>query len=163
MDKKSIYIIMGVSGCGKTTVGKLLASELEIPFFDGDDFHPEDNVVKMASGKPLNDEDRKAWLESLNILSMKNRKVGAVIACSALKKIYRDQLKKDMESEVVLVYLSGTFDGILARLRQRVGHFMPTDLLKSQFDTLEPPIDAITVSIANSPENIVSEIIELTK
>lgn len=163
MDKKSIYIIMGVSGCGKTTVGKLLAGELQIPFFDGDDFHPEANVVKMASGKPLNDEDRKAWLESLNILSKKNRKVGAVIACSALKKTYRDQLKKDMESEVVLVYLSGTFDGILARLRQRVGHFMPTDLLKSQFDTLEPPIDAITVSIANSTEKIVSEIIELTK
>jgi gluconokinase len=163
MDKKSIYIIMGVSGCGKTTVGKLLANALQVPFFDGDDFHSKANVAKMEGGTPLNDEDRKGWLQSLNALSVRNIEKGAVIACSALKETHRILLKKDIEAKIIFVHLLGTFDIILARLRERKNHYMPIDLLKSQLDILEPPIDAITVSIANTPEKIVSKIVELTK
>lgn len=159
MGKGLVYIIMGVSGCGKSTIGKLLAKKLEIPFFDGDDFHPETNVTKMANGIPLNDEDRKGWLQSLNDLIIEHKVNGAVIACSALKEKYRKQLKKDIEDKMVFVYLAGSFDEISIRLKERKNHYMPIDLLKSQFDILEPPKEAITVSILLSPEEIVSKII----
>lgn len=150
---------MGVSGCGKSTIGELLASKLKIPFFDGDDFHPETNVTKMAKGIPLNDKDRKDWLQSLNELATKNKDKGAVIACSALKEAYRTQLRKDIGDKMAFVYLSGSFDDILIRLKKRKDHYMPVDLLRSQFDILEVPKDAISVSILLPPEEIVSKII----
>jgi len=163
MDKGLVYIIMGVSGCGKSTIGELLAKKLEIPFFDGDDFHPEANVTKMANGIPLNDEDRKGWLQSLNDLIIEHKVNGVVIACSALKEKYREQLKKDIEDKMVFVYLAGSFDEISIRLKERKNHYMPIDLLKSQFDILEPPKEAISVSILLSPEEIVSKIISGTQ
>ncbi|MGB5665697.1 MAG: gluconokinase [Maribacter sp.] len=159
MNKGLIYIIMGVSGCGKSTIGELLASKLRIPFFDGDDFHPETNITKMAKGIPLNDKDRKDWLQSLNELASEHKDKGAVIACSALKEAYRTQLRKDIGDKMAFVYLSGSFDDILTRLKKRKNHYMPVDLLKSQFDILEVPKDAISVSILLPPEEMVSKII----
>ncbi len=155
-----IFYIMGVSGSGKTTIGKLLSKELAIPFFDGDDYHSATNIEKMASGIPLNDDDRLGWLLALNALAKENKDKGAIIACSALKENYRDLLRKEIEENVIWVYLKGTFEEISERLRDRSGHFMPADLLKSQFDVLEEPKNGISISIKNEPKAIVSEIIE---
>lgn len=160
MNNTPIFYVMGVSGSGKSTVGELLAKSFDIPFFDGDDYHPKANVQKMADGNPLNDDDRKEWLASLNNLAINNKEKGTVIACSALKKAYRVQLRQNIVSQTNFVYLEGTFDEIFERLQQRKNHFMPKKLLKSQFDTLEIPENAITVSIQLSPKNIVEEIIK---
>ena len=107
--KYQIFYVMGVSGCGKSTIGKMLAQELEIPFFDGDDYHPEANIEKMKSGRPLNDEDRKGWLLRLNTLAQSQKEKGAVIACSALKEAYRVLLNKGLKNEVCWVYLEGSY------------------------------------------------------
>lgn len=159
MTKKTIYYIMGVSGCGKSTIGKLLAAELRIPFFDGDDYHPEANVLKMASGYPLNDDDRRGWLESLNQLAQKHKEKGTVIACSALKKSYRSVLQKDLIDSTQFVFLEGSFQEISDRLKSREGHFMPRALLQSQFDALEVPKNALTISIQLPKAKIVAEVI----
>lgn len=161
--KALIYIVMGVSGSGKSTVGKLLADELKIPFFDGDDFHPETNVKKMALGNPLNDDDRADWLKQLNALALANQTFGAVIACSALKVSYRLILKQNLIDQMEFVYLNGTFDEISERLRGRKNHFMPRGLLKSQFDTLEVPTNAISVSISKTPSEILTSILQTQK
>lgn len=163
MDESLIYIVMGVSGCGKSTIGKLLATKLKIPFFDGDDFHPEANVQKMAGGLPLNDKDRKVWLQKLNKIAIEHKPNGTVIACSALKENYRSQLKPNLEKQMVFVYLKGTFEEIHTRLKERQDHYMPIELLKSQFETLEAPVDAIQVSIYHTPDEIVSEILDKTQ
>jgi len=158
-----VYVVMGVSGCGKTTVGKLLAKEKEIPFFDADNFHPEDNIQKMQAGLPLNDDDREPWL---NILSEKirewNDESGAVLACSALKKSYRNTLKSET-SDVTFIWLDGSYDLIKSRMQNRVGHYMPPGLLQSQFDALEPPSHAVKISIDQSPDSILSDIIQNLK
>jgi len=151
---------MGVSGTGKTTIGKLLSKEMDIPFFDGDDFHPASNIAKMAAGQPLNDEDRHDWLLALNQLLMNNRNTGAIVACSALKKSYRTILRNSLGKNLHFIYLKGSFDEVKSRLEQRKGHFMPLELLRSQFDTLEEPKNAISLSIMETPEKMVNEIIE---
>ena len=156
-----IYFIMGVSGCGKSTIGNLLSDELKIPFYDGDDYHSETNVKKMASGQPLTDDDRMDWLLSLNKLALNRREKGAIIGCSALKESYRKILKNNLEKDVSWIYLSGSFDEVMSRLNQRKGHFMPAALLKSQFETLEVPENAIQVSINQSARQIVKRILEL--
>lgn len=156
-----IYFIMGVSGCGKSTIGNLLSDELKIPFYDGDDYHSETNVKKMASGQPLTDDDRMDWLLSLNKLALNRREKGAIIGCSALKESYRKILKNNLEKDVSWIYLSGSFDEVMSRLNQRKGHFMPAALLKSQFETLEIPENAIQVSINQSARQIVKRILEL--
>jgi len=163
MSKAPILYIMGVSGCGKSTIGKLVAKKFDIPFFDGDDYHPEANVKKMAAGNPLNDRDRQSWLERLNELSIENKNKGVVIACSALKETYRGILKRQLENQTEFVYLKGTFEEISERLQQRQNHFMPAGLLQSQFDTLEVPVNAIVVSITKNPEAIAAEIKEKYK
>jgi gluconokinase len=160
---KSIFYIMGVSGTGKTTIGNLLSQALDIPFFDGDDFHPQANIDKMASGQALNDNDRYDWLATLNQLAKNNKTKGAIIACSALKEKYRVQLSNKIEVKTVFIYLKGTFDEIKSRLDSREGHFMTSALLKSQFDTLEPPTEAITVSIIQTPKQIIKEILNHLK
>lgn len=157
---KTVLVVMGVSGSGKTAIGQLLSKKLDRPFFDGDDFHPEANVQKMKSGSPLNDDDRKDWLLALNKLCVEHRHTGAIIACSALKKNYRSLLRAGMGNCIAFVYLEGSFELIKSRLEQRKDHFMPATLLQSQFDTLEPPTKEITVSIDQTPKQIVSEVLQ---
>ncbi|REE80793.1 6-phosphogluconate dehydrogenase [Lutibacter oceani] len=153
-----IYV-MGVSGCGKTTIGKLLAEEFKLPFFDGDDFHPKNNIKKMSEGKPLNDADREGWLQILNKLAVAQfQDKGCVIACSALKESYRTILNSNLESNVKWVYLNGTFNEIYSRVSKRKNHFMPPELLKSQFEILETPRNCIEVCITKTPLEIIKTI-----
>lgn len=154
-----IIILMGVTGCGKTTIGKQLAHELNWPFYDGDDFHPAANVEKMRSGIPLTDEDRDPWLTILqNLIREKlNANQSAILACSALKQKYRDRLQVD-PMNVRLVFLRGDFDTIAKRLAARTGHYMDPNLLTSQFQALEEPHDALVVNVAATPEAISARI-----
>jgi 6-phosphogluconate dehydrogenase len=155
---------MGVSGAGKSTIGKLLSQALNSPFFDGDDYHPKSNIAKMSKGHPLNDDDRLAWLQTLNKLVRKQlKKNGCIIACSALKKSYRDILSHEIENHTKWIHLFGTFETIYNRINARKDHFMPSDLLKSQFDILENPKNAMAFNIECSTKEIVEKIkIELT-
>lgn len=157
-------VLMGVSGCGKSTVGKLLQSATNFLFFDGDDFHPEANIIKMRSGIPLTDADRSDWLLRIHILIHENLpRNDIIIACSALKESYRDILRQDHENSVKFIFLKGDYDQLLDRLKERTSHFFSPSLLQSQFDSLETPIDALTVSVMQSPESIVEIIMnELT-
>ncbi len=159
-DFGKVLFVMGVSGTGKSTIGTMLSESLDIPFYDGDDFHPDKNIKKMSAGLPLNDNDRKGWLEKLNALAKEQQSKGAVIACSALKERYRAILRDSIEDFVHFIYLEGSFELIKSRMERRKGHFMPGDLLKSQFETLEPPTDAINISISYAPEKIVTLIKE---
>lgn len=159
-----ILVVMGVTGSGKTTVGKLLANRLSIPFLDADDFHSKENVKKMSDGVPLTDEDRHPWLSSISeALEEKEKAGGAVLACSALKVAYRALLQQSVSSKIIWVHLEGKEELILERLKKRTQHFMPASLLSSQFATLESPIDAHSCSIENSPEDIVEEILKKLK
>jgi carbohydrate kinase (thermoresistant glucokinase family) len=154
-----VLVLMGPAGCGKTTVGRLLAQRLGWPFLDGDDFHPAANVAKMHSGRPLDDRDRRPWLEALRreIESRLRKGQSAVVACSALKRSYRDLLGVD-QKRVRTVYLRGPFDLLQQRLTARRGHFMPPELLRSQLDTLEVPDGGLTVDIDAAPETVVDRI-----
>ncbi|MEO8564923.1 MAG: gluconokinase [Betaproteobacteria bacterium] len=152
-----MVIVMGVCGCGKTTVGRALARELDHEFLDADDFHPEANVAKMANGVALTDDDRWPWLDAI-VAAMHEcaaRGRGAVIACSALKEAYRDRLRRGggAVDEVRIVYLKGDTATIASRLASRSGHYMPASLLESQFDALEEPRDAIVVDIRQPTED----------
>jgi carbohydrate kinase (thermoresistant glucokinase family) len=155
-----VIILMGVSGCGKTTVGRELQSLLDWDFYDADDYHPRENVEKMSSGIPLTDEDRKPWLEGLarEIIKWNTGGGNAILACSALKGVYRDMLGVDDKS-VVTVFLTGDFDLLAKRLRNRKGHYMPPDLLRSQLDTLEEPDNGLVFSIELSPSVIAEDIV----
>jgi gluconokinase len=154
-----VVVLMGVSGSGKTTVGKLLAQALGAEFAEGDSYHPRANVEKMRRGIPLDDADRWPWLEALSaeIDRWLAAKKTVVLACSALKQSYRDVLAEG-RPQVRFVYLRGDEALIRSRLDQRHGHYMPASLLTSQIAALEPPADAITVEIAGSPQTIVAEI-----
>lgn len=157
----SVYIIMGVSGVGKTTVGKELAHALELPFFDSDDFHPLVNKEKMASGIPLRDTDRWPWLEILAQHIGNWCDVGAVLACSALKEVYRERLcaVQPAGASVTFIYLKASFDLIQERLSNRKDHFFNPTLLQSQFDTLEPPTNALQVDGHQSQQQIIDYIL----
>jgi gluconokinase len=156
-------IVMGVSGSGKSTIGDKLAERLCWSYEDGDRFHPASNVAKMSVGQPLTDEDRWPWLQAIADEIDRICMAGghAVIACSALKRVYRDVLVHG-RGDVRIIFLDGTQELIAARLAQRKGHFMPPGLLASQFKTLEPPGPAekpVTVSIDAPVEAIVDDII----
>jgi len=157
-------VVMGVSGAGKSTVGKLIAARLDCPFGDADSFHPKANIEKMASGQPLTDEDRWPWLRAIAAWIAEHRAAGTtcVVTCSALKRAYRDLLTGNQRADVRLVYLKGDIDLIAARLKSRTGHFMPPALLRSQFDALEEPRadeHAIAVPIDEMPEEIADDAI----
>ena len=149
---------MGVAGSGKTTIGSLLAQQLGWEFADADSFHSAENIERIRRGIPLTDEERAPWLRAINeaMLQRVAEQKNAVLACSVLKQSYRDQLHHGPEAK--LVYLKGDYDLIYKRLSQRRGHFAGSDLLASQFETLEEPSDAITVEVNQTPEEIVSEI-----
>jgi len=156
-----IVIVFGVSGAGKTTIGKLLAEELGWQFYEADDFHPRANIEKMRSGRPLTDEDRWPWLERLReqiTRSLASRE-DAVLACSALKRAYREGLR--VNEDVKFVFLRGDYALIERQLRRRRGHFMNPALLQSQFADLEEPRpdeDVITIDLGQSPQELVDEI-----
>lgn len=156
----TVVLLMGVSGSGKSTVGRLLAERIHADFVDGDDLHPPENVAKMRRGEALDDEDRQAWLDALRRVIFRALDSGRplVAVSSALKERYRKHLKQPGEA-LRIVYLKGDFATIEARLKQRRGHFMPTALLRSQFEALEEPDDALTLSIERSPEELVREIV----
>jgi gluconokinase len=153
-----IVIVMGVVGAGKTTVGRLLAEQSEWRFADADDFHPAVNIEKIRRGIALSDEDRRPWLESLRaaITQWITEERSVVLACSALKRSYRQELR--VGPEVRFVYLKGGADLIAQRLRSREGHFANEQILTSQFADLEEPEEAVTVAIAAPPHQIVAEI-----
>jgi gluconokinase len=155
-----ILIVMGVTGAGKTTVGRLLALELNWEFADADEFHPAVNVEKMRRGVALSDKDREPWLVRLRaaISSWIGEGKNVVLACSALKRFYRQQL--DVGPQVRFVYLKGSSQLISERLRARAGHFAGEAILAGQFADLEEPKDAVTVEIGAAPEQIVSQIRE---
>ncbi len=151
---------MGVSGVGKTTIGKLLASKLKLPFYDADDYHPDENVLKMSKGMALDDSDRKAWLEILvQHIKTWNESSGAVLACSALKGKYREVLSTNLENEVVFIYLYADYQVIYERMLKRKNHYFKPELLKSQFDTLEAPKKAIKVNVDHEIPQIIDEIL----
>lgn len=155
------YIIMGVSGTGKSTIGKLLSDRTGWNFCDADDFHPLANIVKMKGGIPLTDKDRLPWLKKLEQLITRHLQSDrpGILACSALKSNYRKILRNGRD-EVVFIYLRGDYNCIQNRLLQRTGHFMSSDLLRSQFDTLEEPEDALVVDVSLTREEIVEEILK---
>jgi len=133
----SPIVVMGVSGSGKSTVGAALAQRLRVPFADADDFHPPANIEKMTAGTPLNDDDRYPWLESIGEWLAARCRDGGVMSCSALKRRYRDQLRRHC-ADVTFLHLAGSPEVIGRRQASRPGHFMPASLLTSQFETLEP-------------------------
>ena len=154
-----VVIVMGVSGSGKTTVGRQLASDLGWMFADADDFHSAANRAKMAASQPLDDNDRAPWLATLRarIDTWIDQGINAVLACSALKESYRDLLIGD-QRDVRLVYLYGDKNLILGRLNQRSNHYMPPTLLESQLTTLEPPRNALALDVAATPDELVRNI-----
>lgn len=159
-----VVVVMGVSGSGKSTVGSALARDLGWPFHEGDDFHPESNVAKMSRGEPLTDADRYPWLAALHdlIADCLEREQSAVVACSALKQKYRDQLF-DGNERTLLVYLRGSYDLIGRRMAARRQHFMKADMLRSQFDALEEPADALVVDVSDDVESCVAAIVRAVR
>lgn len=157
-------IVMGVSGSGKTSVGRTLAQQLGWDFYDADDFHPPENVAKMASGIPLDDSDRAPWLAALHDLISSTLKADrrGILACSALKERYRQQLL-DGNPDVQIVYLKGTYDLIWPRMSVRKDHFMKPQMLQSQLETLEEPTNAWTVDISPPVIEIVGQILKYLK
>lgn len=156
---RPIIVVMGVSGSGKSTVGKLLAAKLKLPFFDADDFHSKSNLQKMKSGIPLQDVDRKPWLEELADLLSQYAKKGIVLACSSLKEKYRDILCSNANPR--FIYLHLTKEQARARVARRSDHFMPSDLIDSQFESLEIPKTAITVDATAASEKIISKVLNM--
>ncbi len=151
-------IVMGVSGSGKSTVGEKLASALNLPFLEGDSLHPKANVDKMASGIPLQDEDRWPWLDKIGerLATAEN---GIIVSCSSLKKSYRDRLRNASRGPLLFVFLDGNFDVLYEHMGHRTGHFMPVAMLESQLATLESPVGEPLVfraDVADPIEKIVA-------
>lgn len=159
-DKGTAWVVMGVSGCGKSSIGAQLASRLGIPFIEGDAFHSEANIAKMSAGTALTDDDRHDWLVTLRD-KLAAREGGAVLSCSSLKRAYRDLLR-GAGGDVRFVHLAGERSLLLERVSNRPGHYMPPSLLDSQLRTLEPlqPDEAgITLDISDTPEQLVAQIL----
>ena len=156
----NIIIVMGVSGCGKTTIAARLAEELRWTFIESDSYHSEEQIRKMASGIPLTDADRQPWLETLHALlvDMSSKDQPSVLACSALKEKHRQTLSAGLEN-IRFVYLKGDYDLIWQRMQKRQ-HYMKPSMLRSQFDALEEPENALVIDVALPSEKIVSEILQ---
>ncbi len=157
-----IIILWGVSGCGKTTVGELLAARLTGVFYDADDYHPTANIEKMSAGIPLEDDDRWPWLEKVAevVAKASEQHQHVLLACSALKQSYREILATS-GSNVLFIHLSGSFELIAQRLVERNHQFMNPNLLQSQFDSLELAVDGLTVDITHEPVALCEQIVAL--
>ncbi|MCK7623022.1 gluconokinase [Streptomyces sp. RS10V-4] len=156
MGSAEVIVVMGVAGTGKTTIGPLVAGALDVPYAEGDDFHPPANIAKMSAGVPLDDADRGPWLDAIGAWAHGRAGRGGVVSCSALKRAYRDRLRAAAPG-VVFLHLAGDRALIEARMAERKGHFMPTALLDSQFATLEPlgaDEAGVAVDVAGTPEQI---------
>ncbi|MEU1282374.1 gluconokinase [Streptomyces sp. NPDC005805] len=156
MSTPHVVVVMGVAGTGKTTVGPLLAAALGVPYAEGDDFHPPANIAKMSAGTPLDDEDRRPWLDAIGAWAHERAGLGGVVSSSALKRDYRDRLRA-AAPDAVFLHLTGDRELIERRMSQRRGHFMPTALLDSQFATLQPLGDdeaGVAVDVTGTPEEI---------
>ncbi|QKK19499.1 gluconokinase [Rhizobium indicum] len=159
MNKSHAIIVMGVSGCGKSSVGEKLAEALHLTFVEGDALHPAANVEKMSKGIPLTDEDRMPWLDRIgeDMKASMEKSEGIIVSCSALKRIYRDRLRAAVGGNLFFVYLEGSKALLMKRMGERKGHFMPASLLESQLATLEPPtgeLGVVTVDIDDTIEGI---------
>ncbi|WP_210273894.1 gluconokinase [Rhizobium sp. WYCCWR 11146] len=159
MNKSHAIIVMGVSGCGKSSVGEKLAEALHLAFVEGDALHPAANVEKMSKGIPLTDEDRMPWLDRIgeDMKASMEKSEGIIVSCSALKRIYRDRLRAAVGGNLFFVYLEGSKALLMKRMGERKGHFMPASLLESQLATLEPPtgeLGVVTVDIDDTIEGI---------
>lgn len=148
-------IVMGVCASGKTTIGEKIAQRLGAKFIDGDDLHPKANILKMSRGEPLNDDDRKPWLERIRdaAFSLESKNEQGIIVCSALKKSYRDQIR-DGNKNVTFLFLDGSFDLIMNRMVARKGHFMKSNMVESQFNTLERPDNEDQVAVVDIDTDI---------
>jgi len=155
-----VIVIAGVSGCGKTTIGKALSEALAGSFLDGDDFHPQTNIDKMTRGESLNDDDRKPWLAAIHQhLCRTDLNPPVVLACSALKEQYRHQLSQGLpQTSLFWVFLTGDFQVIQKRIENRTDHFMPAHLLRAQFDTFEKPSQGLVLDIQHTVEEQVAAI-----
>lgn len=159
-----VCIVMGVSGCGKSTVGEQLAQQFGLPFYDGDSFHSAANIDKMSHGTPLTDDDRRDWLAVLATkLGQWETRGGAILACSALKEKYRTILQSGVRSSIHWVFLDGSRELLLERMGSRQGHYMHPDMLDSQLATLERPAYALHLSITATPEELVQRIMAARK
>lgn len=160
-----VIVVMGVSGCGKSSVGERLGQLLSVSFVEGDQLHPQTNVEKMAKGVPLTDADRTPWLETIGSMlrDAGARGEGIVVSCSALKRAYRDQLRRSAGKGLAFVYLEGSRALLESRMGARTGHFMPTSLLESQLQTLEVPTgepDVVTIDIGDELDGIASRALD---
>ncbi len=168
MAKGKSFILMGVSSTGKTSVGTAVADRLGIKLIDGDDLHPRANIIKMGQGQPLNDEDRAPWLERIRdaAFSLEQKSEVGIIVCSALKKKYRDLIREGNDS-VKFLFLHGSFELVLQRMKQRKGHYMKAEMLKSQFETLEIPQadepDVIQIDIDGTFDEVVERCVNALK
>ncbi|MQF98691.1 MAG: gluconokinase [SAR202 cluster bacterium] len=156
---------MGVAGSGKSSVGKLLSIELDAVFLDGDDMHPPENITKMSSEQPLDDDDRRPWLQNIG-KALKDKPDKIIIACSALKKIYRDLIRETAGQDVIFIHLIGSLELIKDRMAKRTGHFMPLSLLESQFEILETPDkpeNFMPIDIDQPLESIVEQLTQIIK
>ncbi len=153
------YIIMGVSGAGKSTIGKLLAEKMQLPFVEGDDFHPQENIDKMSSGHALTNEDRKVWIERLTG-EINRLEEPSVASCSALNEVVRSWIIDNIQNDVCFICLKGSRRVLLERLQSRKGHFFKVDMLDSQLNAFEIPSGAISVDIDASEQDICDEIIK---
>ena len=156
MTDQNVVVVMGVAGTGKTTVGRLLAEALDVPYAEADAFHPPANVAKMSAGTPLDDADRAPWLDAIGAWARRHQQRGGVVSCSALKRAYRDRLRATAPG-VVHLHLTGDRALIARRMAERADHFMPVALLDSQFATLEPlePDErGVAVSVAPGPDMV---------
>jgi gluconokinase len=160
-----LYVIMGVSGSGKSLIGAMFARALDVEFVEGDDLHPPDNVKRMAAGIPLTDDNRRGWLTRIadRLRDAQRAGIGLVVSCSALKRIYRDLLRSVGSVDVRFVYLAGSGELLAERLANRRGHFMPTSLLESQLAILEEPSPdehAWVCDIRKTPDAIVADLVK---
>ena len=163
-DVHPAVILMGVSGCGKSTFGRFLEKEQNFKFTDGDDLHPPSNVAKMSDGTPLDDDDREPWLDAIceHIKEVRRSDTLIAVACSALKKKYRDKLRT-ADEQLLFVHLVASEQEIASRLNQREGHFMPPELLRSQFETLEPTddeADVVEIDVAQQKLNVERDLLK---